>query len=59
MNKTQTVCVVLMIICFIVMCQLEERSTNRVKQLEREAIELGHAHYNSTNGVWQWKGDAK
>lgn len=25
------------------------------KSYEKQAIQLGYAEYNSTNGVWQWK----
>lgn len=24
-------------------------------KIRRQAIELGHAQYNPTNGVWEWK----
>ena len=26
-----------------------------VRDLREEAIELGYANYNPTNGIWQWK----
>jgi hypothetical protein len=25
-------------------------------RLQREAVEKGHAEYDSTSGTWQWKG---
>ncbi len=28
---------------------------NNECHLRKEAVQLGHAEYNSTNGHWQWK----
>ena len=29
--------------------------TDEVIDLQKEAVKRGHAIYNPTNGIWQWK----
>lgn len=45
----------LMTICAVMFLVGMAICANQRETLKREAVERGHAHYNPTNGVWQWK----
>jgi len=49
-----TVCgaVLMLLLCIIA-------HTNNMKDFKDEAVELGHAEYDSKTGVWQWKSEIK
>lgn len=64
-NRKSTVIFYLCMILMVVSCFLSLNiralniSVDKHNQFKQQAIELGFAHYNSTNGLWQWNSTNK
>jgi len=41
----------------LLLCTIAHK--NSMEDFKDEAIELGHAEYDSKTGVWQWKSEVK
>jgi hypothetical protein len=58
MSNTERVafaCVGALVALVVMAIMATERARDRVSELGQEAIQLGFAQYNPTNGVWEWR----